>query len=99
MDNKKAEMHLAAEQKKVGWVTVESAPVHNPKLPTPTPMPVPMPIPEEEAPQPHRVLGMAYVPMQQFRDVYEAEEGFPRGTIFAELDYPFMGKGDCHERA
>jgi hypothetical protein len=41
------------------------------------------------------VPGMCYVPIQEFQDVYEPEEGFSRGTIFAELDYPFMGKGEC----
>lgn len=40
-------------------------------------------------------LAMAYVPMQEFTDIYEPEQGFSRGTIFAELDLPFMGKGDC----
>jgi hypothetical protein len=36
-------------------------------------------------------LAMAYVPMQKFRDLYSAEEGFPKGTIFKELDKPFEG--------
>ncbi len=40
-------------------------------------------------------LAMAYVPMQEFTDIYEPEQGLSRGTIFAELDLPFMGKGDC----
>lgn len=44
----------------------------------------------------HMVVGMSYIPWQRFRDLYEPEEGFPRGTIFAELDYPFLGKGNCH---
>ena len=43
----------------------------------------------------HMVLAMSYIPWQQFRDLYEPEEGFGRGTIFAELDYPFVGKGNC----
>jgi hypothetical protein len=38
-------------------------------------------------------IGMAYVPMQQAPVLYEnLEEAFNRGTIFPELDKPFMGK-------
>ena len=36
-------------------------------------------------------LAMAYVPMQRFRALYEPEAGFEKGTIFAELDMPFVG--------
>lgn len=39
----------------------------------------------EEAP-----LGMAYVPWQMWGAVYSFTEGFERGTIFPELDLPFM---------
>lgn len=38
-------------------------------------------------------LAMAYVPWQTWRDIYDAEKGFHRGTIFEELDLPFLGKG------
>ena len=34
---------------------------------------------------------MAYVPMQEFTDIYEPEQGFSRGTIFAEV--ALYGKG------
>ena len=37
-------------------------------------------------------LGMAYVPLQQWRKIYESNLGFSRGTIFAELDKPFIGE-------
>lgn len=37
-------------------------------------------------------IAMAYVPWQEWRAVYEAEKGFHRGTIFEELDKPFMGR-------
>ena len=37
-------------------------------------------------------LAMAYVPMQKWRDIYSSEVGFERGTIFAELDKPFVGQ-------
>lgn len=37
-------------------------------------------------------LGMAYVPWQQWRDLYDPVLGFERGTIFSELDKPFIGE-------
>ena len=40
-----------------------------------------------------RSLAMAYVPWQKWQALYEAEKGFCRGTIFAELDKPFEGTG------
>lgn len=36
-------------------------------------------------------LAMAYVPWQEWRNIYEAEKGFHIGTIFEELDKPFRG--------
>lgn len=40
--------------------------------------------------------GMAYVPMQMWRQPYELETGFLRGTIFNALDKPFLGdEGAC----
>lgn len=38
---------------------------------------------------------MAYVPWQEFKDLYSAEKALCRGTIFEELDKPFLGKGGC----
>lgn len=38
-------------------------------------------------------LAMAYVPWQTWRDLYEPEKGFHCGTIFQELNLPFLGKG------
>ena len=42
-------------------------------------------------------LAMAYVPWQEWQNIYEAEKGFHRGTIFEELDKPFKGimMGGC----
>lgn len=40
-------------------------------------------------------IAMAYVPWQEFKDLYSAEKAFCRGTIFEELDKPFLGKGGC----
>lgn len=47
---------------------------------------------DERSPLPKDpVVAMAYVPFQQFKDVYSAEKGFETGTIFPELDKPFLG--------
>lgn len=67
-------------------------------MPTPMPAPTPGTRPEQMPTQECGyciTLAMAYVPMQEFTDIYDPEQGFSRGTIFAELDLPFMGKGDC----
>ncbi len=43
-------------------------------------------------------VGMAYVPFQLWGDVYEAEEGIARGTMFPALDKPFLAaEGGCCE--
>lgn len=34
-------------------------------------------------------LAMAYVPMQEFDDLFEMEEGFCEGTVFKGLRFPF----------
>lgn len=38
-------------------------------------------------------LAMAYVPWQKWTRIYEPEKGFCEGTIFAELNKPYRGKG------
>lgn len=55
--------------------------------------------PEAEKPQKEcQSLAMAYVEMQRWQELYESEQGFPRGTIFKQLDLPFVGEGACkHE--
>ncbi len=40
-------------------------------------------------------VGMAYVPWQYFRDVYEPDKALQYGTIFPELNKPFYGRGGC----
>lgn len=41
-------------------------------------------------------VGMAYVPWQEFKDLYDPHQGLCHGTMFKELDYPFYGKrGNC----
>lgn len=37
-------------------------------------------------------IAMAYVPWQHWGDLYKPEEGLKQGTIFAELDKPFVGR-------
>ena len=36
-------------------------------------------------------LAMSYVRPQPFENIYSAEDGFSRGTIFADLDKPYEG--------
>lgn len=40
-------------------------------------------------------IAMSYVPWQEFKDLYPAEKALHRGTIFEELDKPFLGKRGC----
>ncbi len=35
-------------------------------------------------------LAMAYVPMQRLNGTYDLEEAFARGTLFPDLDKPFL---------
>lgn len=37
-------------------------------------------------------LAMAYVPWQRFDQVYEPDKALKYGTIFPELNKPFLGK-------
>ena len=37
-------------------------------------------------------LAMTYVPWQKWEDIYSPEEGFARGTIFAQLDKSYIGR-------
>lgn len=39
-------------------------------------------------------IAMAYVPMQRWNQVYDMSRGLTRGTIFPELDLPFV-MGRC----
>ena len=38
-------------------------------------------------------LASVYAPLQSFRNLYDHETAFERGTIFAELDKPFVCGG------
>ncbi len=35
-------------------------------------------------------LASVYSPVQIFRELYDLEQGFVKGTIFKELDFPFL---------
>lgn len=42
-----------------------------------------------------QILAMARVEMQTWQKIYEPEKGFQRGTIFCELDLPFLCEEGC----
>ena len=44
----------------------------------------------------NRTIAMAYVPGQQLRNLYDLEQALQVGTIFAELDKPFTGRGGMY---
>lgn len=39
-------------------------------------------------------LAMSYVPMQKWRNIYDTATALKAGTIFQELDLPFLGAGN-----
>ena len=41
---------------------------------------------------PYQSVGMAYVPMQNWSNPMHLEEGFYKGTVFQDLDKPFLGR-------
>ena len=53
-------------------------------LPTP-------PVPDKDPHGEPIVLAMSYVPTQKWQELYEPEEGLPRGSVFRQLDLPFEG--------
>lgn len=48
---------------------------------------------EMSLPKEEYVLAMAYVPWQYFTKVYEPDKALEAGTIFPELDKPFLMAG------
>ena len=40
----------------------------------------------------HYPLAMVYSPIQEWRELYDNDTALSKGTIFKELDLPFMGK-------
>ena len=45
----------------------------------------------------HTPLGMAYVPFQQWGEVYPEDTAFECGTLFPQLSFPFERGADCRE--
>lgn len=41
-------------------------------------------------------IAMSYTPMQQWGSVYSEAEALSVGTIFPELNLPFMPEGGCY---
>lgn len=37
-------------------------------------------------------VGMAYVPWQEWKELYDICEGYGNGTIFKQLDLDFLGR-------
>lgn len=51
-----------------------------------------------EARFPGRIpLAMAYVPFQQWGEVYSEDEAFEKGTLFPDLNFPFERGGGVGE--
>lgn len=48
------------------------------------------------APHGPRSLAMVYAPVQEWRELYDNEAGLARGTVFKELEFPFLG-GDARD--
>ena len=42
-----------------------------------------------------QLLAMTRVEMQTWQKIYDPEKGFQRGTIFCELDLPFLCEEGC----
>ncbi|MBQ4530508.1 MAG: spore coat associated protein CotJA [Lachnospiraceae bacterium] len=40
-------------------------------------------------------VGMAYVPWQNWNQIYELDKALNNGTLFPELDKPFIGRRAC----
>ena len=38
-------------------------------------------------------LASVYAPLQEWRELYDEERALAQGTLFAELDKPFLGRG------
>ncbi|AAM24991.1 MAG: hypothetical protein XD49_0188 [Caldanaerobacter subterraneus] len=37
-------------------------------------------------------LAQAYVPIQKYVSIYPPEEALKKGTVFPELDFPYVGE-------
>lgn len=59
------------------------------------PAPLPEPAPEVCGAGWCNAYTMASVRPQTWEETYEPAQGFERGTIFPQLDFPFIGEGAC----
>ena len=50
------------------------------------------PIKVTEKTEKNRSLAMAYIEWQKWQKIYPPDVAFSRGTIFTELDMPFIGE-------
>ncbi|MDL2287492.1 spore coat associated protein CotJA [Eubacteriales bacterium OttesenSCG-928-G02] len=41
---------------------------------------------------PKNTLAMAYVPYQEFESLYDYSQALENGTLFMDLNFPFLGK-------
>lgn len=64
--------------------------------------PAPQRVPEKTWGLANYPLASMYAPLQEWRNLYDNETGFSRGTIFKELDLPFLcgdrTGGNCYGR-
>lgn len=57
---------------------------------------IPMPIPEQHIKPSHKKPGMAYVPYQEWGELFDMSNALIEGTAFKELDLVFCGsRGNC----
>lgn len=89
---------VVAEQPMEAEMPMPAPPVVMPPVVTPlVSMPSIMkPTEAVKIPKECQTLAMAYVEMQKWQELYEPEQGFSRGTIFTQLDLPFVGEGACN---
>ncbi|MDK2802933.1 MAG: spore coat associated protein CotJA [Oscillospiraceae bacterium] len=45
-----------------------------------------------EVPEKFPSYSMAYIPFQCWGEIYDSETAFNRGTLFPDLDLPFIGE-------
>lgn len=43
----------------------------------------------------HFPVGMTYVPWQTWNQIYDFDKALQQGTLFPELDKPFIGRRAC----
>ncbi|MDE6313189.1 MAG: spore coat associated protein CotJA [Lachnospiraceae bacterium] len=54
-----------------------------------------MPYQKREGFPDHFPVGMTYVPWQTWNQIYDFDKALQQGTLFPELDKPFIGRRAC----